>query len=355
MALAFHWHSRLNLRDFSKRIGLSTSTVSRALNDYDDVNEETRKKVVAAARRLGYSADPTARRLRSGSSDTIAFVLSQPQAQFANAFFLDMVTGINEGLAESPYHLIVTSAKSAEDELPSFKRLVSKQRVDAIIFSRIHRVDSRIAFLQDVGLPFVTLGRNDQQQPYAFIYIDHEFMGREGCARFVALGHRRIALLNTSPHLMASEYRRRGYRLALKSAGLPFDARLVAQEDLSEDGGLRGARKLLAQPNPPTAILCGHDLIAIGALRAIKEQGRAPGRDVAVIGSDNNPLGRFTDPPLTTFAARMQDAGRHLAEMLLALLGGTPVSELQETWIPELLVRKSDGLPRRSLRRPSGM
>src|SRR5690606_1498778 len=157
---------------------------------------------------------------------------------------------------------------------------------------------------------------------------------------------RRIALLNTPSHLMYSLHRLQGYEAALAAAGLPLDPDLVIEEDLTEEGGAAGVRRLLALSNPPTAILCGHHLAAIGAIRAVYECGKIPGADIGIIGCDDNPFGRYTSPPLTTFAAPREAIGRRLAEMLLAAMSGTPQSDLQEVWKPTLEIRGSDGPPR---------
>lgn len=338
----------MNLREFARAVGLSVSTVSRALNGYDDVNEETRRRVVAAAEQLGYSPDPAARRLRRGSSDMIGFVLSPPQKHFANPFFLDLMMGIEERLRETPFQLVITTAKSTSDELSSFRRLVEQQRVDGIIFARTRRHDERVSYLQKRGIAFATLGRSESERPFPWVDIDHTIVGRDGCGRFIALGHKRIALLNTPSYLMYSHHRRAGYEAALVAADLPLDPDLIVEEDLTEEGGLAGARRLLALADPPTAILCGHDLVAMGAIQAISQAGKLAGREIGVIGSDNNPMGTFTNPPLTTFSAPTLAAGRRLAELLLARLDGQPAETLQEVWSPELIIRSSDGPPRHS-------
>lgn len=338
----------MNLTEFAKKLGLSVSTVSRALNGYSDVSETTRRKIFEAAERWGYVANPAARGLRKRTSGLIAFVLSYPQKRFAHPFFLDMLVGIDERLRETEFQLVVTAAPSMEGELGCFKRLVEKQRVDGLIFARTRRHDDRIEYLQSCGVPFVTHGRSETTEPFPYVDIDHEVVGRSGCGRFIGLGHSRIALLNTPSYLMYSHHRRAGYEAALEAAKLKIDKSLIVEEELSEEGGAAGARKLLSLKNPPTAILCGNDLSAMGAMRAITEAGLQPGADIGVIGSDDNPIGKYLPVPLTTFYAPVTEVGRRLADLLLLAIDGKPASELQELWIPELLIRASDGPNRRS-------
>src|SRR5262249_5414298 len=124
---------------------------------------------------------------------------------------------------------------------------------------------------------------------------------------------------------------------------IAVDPTLCVETTISEAGGADAARRLLALPDPPTAILSGHDQIAMGVIRGITETGRVPGRDIGVIGGNDDPIGRYIQPPLTTFSADTHRAGKRMAEMLLERLAGTPPQQLQEVWEPELIVRASDG------------
>lgn len=336
----------MNIHEFAKALRLSVSTVSRALNGYADVNAETRAKVIEAAKRLGYTANPMARGLRKRGTGFVAFMLSPPQKNFANPFFLDLLVGVEERLRETELKLMVVSANSFEDEMDRFKSLVEIHRVEGLLFARTRLEDPRIEYLQKHRVPFVTHGRSRSGSAAPFLDIDHEIVGYEGCARFIALGHRRIALLNTPGELMYSHHRLDGYRRALRAAGLPLDSTLVVEEDLTEEGGANGVRRLMAQPEPPTAILCGHDMMAMGAMRALQEHGRMPGRDVGIIGSDDNPLGPYMSPPLTTFTAPRVSVGRRMTELLLEAMDDAPPEGLQELWKPTLVIRASDGPPR---------
>ncbi|MHC6225585.1 LacI family DNA-binding transcriptional regulator [Pseudomonas sp. X10] len=333
----------MNIQEFAATLSLSISTVSKALNGREDVSPETRKRVLQAATALGFSADPSARRLRRQSTDTIAFVLSPPQTSFAHPFFLDMLMGVNEAMENSGYQVIFASAQSVETEIDLFKRLIKRQRVNALLFARTRRQDERIAYLLEQDIPFVAFGRSETSNAYPYVDIDHHVVGRSGCARFIALGHRRIALVHAPEYLMFSHLENTGYAEALRNAGIPFDETLCVEAAISEEGGAEAARRLLALPTPPTAIVCGHDLIALGVLRGIAETGKAPGRDVGVIGGDNHPIGRFVQPSLTTFSAQTHRAGKRMAQMLLERLAGRPPQELQEIWVPELIIRASDG------------
>lgn len=343
----------MNIQEFAAELGLSVSTVSKAMNGREDVSAATRQRVLAAAERLGFSPDPAGRRLRRQSSDTIGFVLSAPQASFAHPFFLNMLMGVNEALEGSNYQCIIASARSVETEIDVFKRLVERQRVDALMFGRTRRDDARIAYLLQRGLPFVAFGRSETSTDFPSLDIDHTVVGRAGCARFIALGHRRIALVHSPEFLMFSYHQRMGYEAALRAADIEVDPSLCIAEAISEESGAEAARRLLDLPDPPTAIVCGHDLVALGVLRGISETGRMPGRDVGVIGGDDHPIGRYITPALTTFSAETHRAGKRMVEMLMARLDGAPASALREVWSPELILRASDGPARVASPRPA--
>jgi LacI family transcriptional regulator len=338
--------SQVDIKEFAAHLKLSVSTVSKAMNGRADVSRDTRERVLKAAAELGFSPDPAGRRLRRQSSDTIGFVISAPQTQFAHPFFLNMLSGIDEALDGTNYQVIIASGRTVETEIDVFKRLVEKQRVDALLFGRTRRHDERIEYLLERDIPFVAFGRSESSQDFPFVDIDATVVGRDGCGRFIALGHRRIALVHPPEYLMFSYCQRLGYEEALRAAGIPLDPALCVEEAMTEEGGLRAARALLALPNPPTAFVCGQDMVAVGVMRAIAEAGKVVGQDVGVIGGDDHPVARLVTPPLTTFTAETNRVGKRLVEMLLARLDGADPRTLQEVWRPELILRSSDGPPR---------
>ena len=338
----------VNLVQFAKTIGLSPSTVSRALNGYTDVAEETRLRVKEAAERLGYRASAAGRRLRSGRPEAVGFLLGQPQGSFANFFHLELLAGIDAALRPTDYHLVVTIAKSEEDEFDSLRRMVEQGQVGAMLLCRTRRTDERIIWLMQHGFPFAAVGRSETPEPFPSLDIDHAASARIACERLIGFGHRRIALVNTPPRLMFSAHARQGYEQALAAAGLRRDRRMVVQASaMTEESGLAATRQVLASGASATALVCGDDVLALGALRALDEAGLQAGRDVAVIGCGDSPMARYASPPLTTFGAPFRAAGQRVTEMLLQAMAGTPAAELQEVWTPELVVRESDRATRR--------
>jgi LacI family transcriptional regulator len=335
----------VNLAQFARTIGLSASTVSRALNGYADVSAETRRRVEEAAAHVGYRASAAGRQLRTGRTEAIGFLLSPPRGASVNFFQLEMLAGIDEALRETPFHLVVYTAKSDQDEFDCLQRMVGQRMVEGVLLCRTRRSDERLIWLLREGFPFATVGRSQTAEAFAFVDIDHAASSRLACERLIGLGHRRIALLDCPASLMYSAHSRQGYEAAMRAAGLRCSRALAMHAEMNEAAGAAATRTLMAHRPRPTGLVCGDDALALGALRALAEDGFAAGRDVAVIGCGDNPLGSYASPPLTTFRANFRAAGQRATEMLLQRLGGAAADTLQEVWTPELVVRASDGGP----------
>ena len=337
----------MTLRELARHLNLSITTVSRALNGYADVSEETRARVIGAARELGYRPNPTARRLATGRTEAIGVVLPLPPGHFSDPFFAELLIGIGIVLREAELDLVVTATPEGPDELDAYRRLVAGRRVDAVIVGRTRRRDERIRYLLECGVPFIAHGRTEGvDRPYPWLDVDNEGGFRLATERLLGRGHRRIGLINALESWHFAHLRRRGHEAALAAAGVAVDPTLMVQGKMVEADGFALATRLLALDPPPTALLCADVLSAIGALRAIRVAGRVPGRDVAVIAYDDltlSGIAAYTEPPLTTLHQPIRPAGARAARMLLARLAGAPVEGLQELWPAKLLARQSDG------------
>lgn len=333
----------MRLKEFAQHLKLSPTTVSRALAGYSDVSDATRERVIGAARELGYHPNRAAQGLRAGRAHAIGLVLPTTPQQFASPFFSELIAGLGEGLAEHNLDLLVSTCPPGPLELACYQRLIRGRRVDGAVIVRARVHDERVALLERHGVPFVVHGRTQDAASHAYLEIDGEHGFHEATRFLLQLGHRRIALINAPGDLNISVVRHAGYRRALREAGLGPEHELLVYSDLTEDSGQRAAQQLLALPEPPSAILCANDLIAFGAMHAIRERRLRVGRDVSVIGYDDVPFARFSDPPLTTLHSSSREAGKRLAEMLTELLQGASPQALQELWTPRLLTRSSHG------------
>lgn len=337
------------LKELARSLGLSITTVSRALAGYGDVAEATRERVRKAAAAQGYRPNTLARRLRSGRSETVALVLPAEPGHFDEPLFMEMIVAIGERLARADLDLVVMAAPPGGDEMKVYRRMVEGRRADAAIVVRTRRRDPRLRFLLDAGFPFIAHGRSEEKGRYAFVDGDGEAAFRHAADLLIRLGHADIALINAPDTLMFAHLRAKGWRAALAAAGLAPGP--VRTGPSSEETGYRHARELLALERRPSAILCATDRMAIGALRAVADAGLRAGRDVSVIGHDNISAATYTDPPLTTLELPIHGTGARLVEMLLAIVGGADPATLREVWPVRLIERRSHGpAPRNPVR-----
>lgn len=333
----------VNLQQLATALGLSKTTVSRGLAGYPDVSASTRDRVREAAERLGYRPSATARKLALGRVEAVGMILPTGPGHFDDPFFMELITSLGERLAESNLDLLVTTAAPGATEMRALQRLVEHKRVDAVVVARTNLHDERVAYLLDRGFPFVTHGRVKETRPYAFIDTDGASAFAAAVRHLVGLGHRRIGFLGAPPERYFAADRLRGYLAGLREHALDADERTIRHGAVDEAGAAALARPLLRSEARPTALLCATDRIAIGAMSAARELGLEVPHDLSIVGFDDLAIGRVTDPPLTTMGQSVGRAGHRLADMLLALLAGTPARELQEIWPVELIRRGSDG------------
>lgn len=334
----------VTIRDVARRLNLSITTVSRALDGYDDVSAETRQRVIAVAHEMGYVPSHAARQMRRQRTETIGYILPTDLPRFADPFFSEFVAGLGDEATSHNFDLLVSTAPPGDAiEQALYRRWVQGRRVDGMVLSRMRLDDWRAAYLHDAGLPFVASGRSRTSLDFPYVEVDSRAGFAALVAHLVARGYRRIAYIGASSTLTLQADRFAGYREGLAAAGIAFDPALVVEGNLTRMGGYRAAQQLLALPQPPTAIIGVNDLTAIGAMRAARERGLVIGRDLAVAGFDGTEDAEHADPPLTTLNQPVYDIARQLVKMLLALITGEPLAERKVVLRPQLIIRASTG------------
>ncbi|SCB41024.1 transcriptional regulator, LacI family [Rhizobium miluonense] len=336
------------IRQLAEHLDISIGTVSRALNGKPDVNEETRKRVLAAAEQLGYVANQSGRSLRQGTTNVIGLMIQSSRETVENSdnFFLTVTGGLQSVFSRHNLDLIMLPCPHDEDPYEYLKRMVARRIVDALILSETQRVDKRFDMLAKAKIPFAALGRSlsGVQHPWA----DLDFDGVANCAvdRLVAHGHRRIAISTPASDINLGFVFVEGYRRALERHGIPYDPALVIRAKSSEQGGYQVADELLGLKDRPTAVILIYELMAIGFYRRVMEAGIIPGRDVAVVGFREAPRAKFLQPTLTCFRTSLHDLGVELAEILLSSMPAYnhiyPNTKRQRTWPLELVPGESD-------------
>ncbi len=334
---------RLTIRDVAKKLNLSITTVSRALDGYADVANDTRKLVIETAREMGYTPNRAARQLRRQKAETIGFILPAHARRFDEPFFAEFIAGLGNELSGKNFDLLVSNAADDEMEHRLYQRWVSSRKVDGFILNRVSQKDWRVQFLAREGIPFSALGMSQDGLNYPHIRID----GLEGFVELVRHlqqgGFSRFAFIGGRENLINHIDRLGWFKAALAVCGLPFDQGLVFSSDMTSTGGYEVARRLFALPRGPDALLCISDETAFGALHAAHERGLAVGRDIAIAGFEGVQDSRHTEPPLTTLDIPVEKIARQLVTMLLAKLNGETLERDEIVIHPTLLIRASTG------------
>lgn len=337
----------MNLKELSAILGLSQTTVSRALNGYPEVNETTRKKVLAVAQEHNYSPNARAKGLATGRSNAIGHVIPNAnQHEMVNPIFGDFIAGAGEVYAANNYEMVLSIVDDANEE-NVYRALKTRGTVDGVVLHGPKMNDSRIALLDEIGLPFVVHGRaSGIDSAYSWLDVNNRSAFRRATDFLLDLGHRRIALLNGLETMDFAYRRRTGYEDALAARDIATDTDLLRSAEMTEAFGYSSACDMLDAETPPTAFLVSSIISALGVRRALEDQGLRMGRDVSIITHDDtlSYLANGADVPIfTATRSAVRDAGRMLSQMLLDQIN-TPDSPVQTRLLEvELTVGSSTG------------
>ncbi|GAP37949.1 substrate-binding domain-containing protein [Piscinibacter sakaiensis] len=338
----------VNLKDLSAHLGLSPTTVSRALSGYSDVSPATRERVRQAAQELGYQPNRAARQVALGRADAVGIVYSPATEFLGNPSFLQMLEGLARTLDEAGCDLLLAAAPT-EDELPIYDRMVRGRRVDALVVAHTLREDPRIRYLQDSGFPFVAYGRTARADGFPWFDFDNEACSRLAVQALVAAGHRMIAYVHAPLHYNFAFQRHAGFLAAMRKARLPVDPACVLAGSLERRAGYAAARQLLAMPaaQRPTAVVVDNNIGGIGMIRALLDAGLRLGHDMSLVVNEGIPedtlfggieVAAVTQP--TAF-----ESGRSIGRMVRALVERQPLDEPHQLRQPAYVPGNSVGPP----------
>jgi LacI family transcriptional regulator len=334
----------MNLKELASNLGLSQTTVSRALNGYPEVNEATRLRVTEAAARLGYRANASARRLATGRAGAVGIVYTTSEGYGPHTS--EFLGGLGSRLGPDEIDILVSTVDTLEDELAAYRRAIASKKVDAIVLHSPRPNDPRAELLSELGIPFILHGRTESPVPHAWLDIDNDAATERATDHLIRLGHRDIALLNGPRGVVFAIHREAGYRRALAKHGLPPKPSLIANGLFTDEVGFRLAQAMLERKPRPTAFLAGSMMTALGVFRAIRSAGMVLGKDVSMIAHDDVFPYLNADtmvPSMSTTRSSIRAAGTRVAELLTQMLAGKPATEIHELWPVEMVLRESTG------------
>ena len=332
---------RPTIYDVARLAGVSTATVSRALNDTAPIAAPTRAAIDEAVAQLGYRPNPIARSLVTKSTQTIALLLPD----ITNPFYAELVSGIQQLVLQRDQTMLLCTTEGDPEQEARYLRLLRAKHVDGALVDGLVLPPERIAGFVEDGFPIVCLDRDVDSPMIPLVQVDNRLGARLATEHLLSLGHTRIAHIEGAPARI-SEERLAGYRDALVDAGLEPDPALVATGAFTEAGGHTAMRSLLESGVHFSAVFCANDLSAMGALHAIRSSGLAVPLDLSIVGFDDLRLAPYTSPPLTTIHQPAFEIAQHATELLLDLIRGRRPRKLHHLFPPSLVLRESTGPPR---------
>lgn len=335
---------RPTIADVASRAGVSKGSVSFALNGRPGLAQATVDRILAAADELGWRPSNRARSLSVSKAFALGLVITRdPAVLSSDPFFPAFIAGVESVLAPRGQALVLQVVTQGEDEAAGYRRLVVDGRVDGVFLSDLRHDDPRLAQLAELGLPAVTLNRPEGESPFPAVCLDDQPGIVEVVEHLVGLGHRRIAHVTGPPGFVHATARELAFVAGLRREGLEPAA--IEVSDFTAAGGTAATRRLLALPEPPTAIVYANDRMAIAGIGAAHEAGLSVPDDLSVAGFDDSELAEFVHPALTTVRADPFAFGEAAARTLNQLIDGD--GQVADVELPpaRLVVRRSTAAP----------
>ncbi len=331
------------IHDVARLAGVSPSTVSRVLNDKPGISEETRQRVIQAARELGYLPDMAARTLASGRTYNLGFLVHPRHTLGPHSFYGEVLAGADEEARKHGYHIIFSADGNTKNPT-----VIQQNRVDGLILAGCDISREVITALKLQNVPLVLV---DNHVPKVdSIVTDNVGGAYEAVTHLIELGHRRIGFVCEWFQDLSFAERFEGYKRALAEHGIPFDERLIAEGlPRQPKTGYVAAQRLLAKVTPdimPSAIFAANDLTAVETMRALREHGFRIPEDVAIVGFDDGELAEHVVPSLTSVHVFRKEMGALAVRRLLTLLENPQEPPLHTRVFTELVIRESSGKPR---------
>lgn len=341
------WNMPVNLKELSNFLGISQTTVSRALNGYPEVSEATRIRVIAAAKAQNYSPNTRAQGLAMGHSRCIGHVISvRDSGEMVNPIFGDFMAGAADTYAKHGYEMMLTRVDE-QSEAETYRTLKARGSVDGVVLHAPRMNDPRLPLLNEIGLPFVVHGRaSGSETAYSWLDVNNRSAFEEATKYLIDLGHRRIALINGTEGLDFAMRRRMGFEAAMRDAGLEVDLALMDSNDMTEGNGYANATAMLDADAPPTAFVVSSIICALGVRRAVEERGLRLGHDISIATFDDclSYLRNGAETPIfTAVQSSVRDAGAALAEMLIDRIKDPSAAPTECLWETEFVVGSSTG------------
>ena len=333
---------RITSRDVAELAHVSRTTVSFILNNVPDVSisAATRKRVLDAAKKLNYSPNVAGKKLVSGKSFTIGLVLCQsPEQIFTDAFLPQVILGVEQAAMQQGFHVLLKPVDP--NDAGGYARLITENHVDGILLSGPRQDDAALMHLYARNVPIMLMGQLPETD-IPFVDVNARAGAELAVSHLIEHGHQHIGMITNAPlDYTSAQQRRDGYLKALKKAGLPVQKALIKVGNYTPASGFDAMKALLQVTPRVTAVFVASDVVAMGAILAIKEAGLRIPQDIAVVGFDDIPLAEFYDPPLTTIHLPAFGLGWAGGERLIRIIQGEGLNDASLLLESKLITRQS--------------
>ena len=327
----------ITLKMVAEKAEVSVNTASRAINNKPDINEETKKRVLQIAKELGYIRNAAAVALRTKKTGTIGVVIADNR----NPFYAEVLNGMEEAAREKNYHIILANTQRDYKKEEEAINLLLAKRVDGLLITPVQDKDDDIKNLIDANIPFVVVGRDFENIEVDAIYNDEVKGGFLATENLIKKGHKRIALIDGFLYKSPAKGRLEGYKKALNKYRISLDESLISVGDINIEDGHERTKQMLEKDLNFTAIFVYNDMMAFGAMQAIKEKGLRIPEDIGLVGYDDIPFSSLISPPLTTIRLKKQGLGAESVKLLLSRINGKHKNAIKRMLDVELIARET--------------
>jgi DNA-binding LacI/PurR family transcriptional regulator len=341
---------RPTIADIARRAGVSKVAVSYALNDRPGVSAAKRAVIKAIAEEIGWRPNSAARALNGARAHSVGLTLCRPARILGvEPFFMELISGIESELSGRSYALMLQVVTDPEQELEVYRRWWGEGRVDGAILVDLRFSDSRVAALEELGLPAVVIGHPSEAGSLTPVWSDDAAAVRETVEYLHALGHREIARVAGLPELVHTVLRDQAFTAVCEELGLA--GHTIMHTDYTGEQGARATRRLVSSAGRPTAIVYDNDIMAVAGMSAAQEMRLDVPGDLSIVGWDDSPLSQIVRPALSAITRDIAAYGAHAAHALLALIAGEEPGGVED--VAARLVPRGSTAPPSTVRPPS--
>ena len=326
------------MEDIADEVGVSINTVSRALNDKPDVNDQTKREILQKAEDLNYQPNRFAKGLRKSKTSTIGVIV----ADILNPFFAGVLKGVEKTARRENYSIIVQdTSENYENEMSAIQTMLGEQ-VDGLLITPVQTERDSIKHLQKSGLPFVLLGRFFEELETNYVVTDDVKGAYKVIEHLIGRGHEIISMINGPSHISSSKERFLGFKKSMKKHNLEVFDSLIFNDVFTMDQGYNTAKEIIKTSPKPTAVFCYSDFVALGVLKATRDLGLTVPEDLAVVGYDDIFFSDSLDVPLTTVKIPKKELGMRSFKLLNELINNGSSQTIEEIKLEtKLKIRKS--------------